>query len=77
MKPIKYRGYLITESSGGGKAGKGKNRTATIRVSRPAPMGHEVIKEIRFEVGNRESAGLAIIKAHQYISTLPEILPLV
>jgi hypothetical protein len=77
MIPKKYRGYLIMESSGGGKAGKGRNRTASIQVSEPAPHGCLVKKHFRYNVGDGESKGKAIEKAYSYIDDLPFIRDLV
>lgn len=49
--------------SSGGKAGKGNNKTSTIQVWYE---GYLVVKQIRYNVGDKESEGIAIKKAVSY-----------
>lgn len=69
MQSINYKGYIINESSGGGKAGRGRNKTATIRVIEN--VGVWIIKkQFRFTVIDILGRSKAIDKAKKFIDEL-------
>lgn len=55
--------YKIIESSGGGKAGKGYNKTASIQVILPYGEGCLLKKSFRYKVGSIEEKADALIFA--------------
>jgi hypothetical protein len=66
-----YKGYEIRESSGGGKAGRGCNKTGTIQVREPFNATHYLLKkQIRFTVGDPTSRLRAVQKAREHIDSL-------
>lgn len=66
---VNYKGYRISESSGGGKAGKGRNKTASIRVLQN--IGVWVIrKTFRFDTHDILGRAKAIDKAKNHIDEL-------
>lgn len=63
-----YKGFEIADSSGGGKAGKGLNKTATIQVrERLQPPNYLLRKQIRYTVGDPTSRFRAVQKAREFI----------
>lgn len=58
--PLVRRGYSIIEADDrGGKAGRGCNKTTTIRVCESTGTGYCILKSFRYrgaEVGGRETA---------------------
>lgn len=68
MVEILYKGYTICRSSGGGKAGKGHNKTASVQVRQSlGPDSYLLKKQFRFTVGNDGSFDRAFTKAVHYI----------
>lgn len=66
-----YKGYEIADSRGGGKAGKGCNKTATVQVREPFNSTHYLLKkQIRYKVGDPTSRFRAIQKAREFIDNL-------
>jgi hypothetical protein len=66
-----YKGYEIRESSGGGKAGRGCNKTGTIQVREPLqPPYYLLKKQIRFKVSDPTSRFRAVQKAREHIDNL-------
>jgi hypothetical protein len=73
--PIKllYRGFtLALSNSRGGKAGTGKNKTATVQVREMLDPGHGFFlrKQVRFKVGDKASRQAAINRAKHWIDGL-------
>lgn len=61
-----YNGYTIRRSGErGGKAGRGKNKTATIQVL----DGEFLLKQFKFEVGDDESFERARLKAINFVDS--------
>ena len=58
-----YKGYYIVPSKGGGKAGKGRNKTASVQVLKPVGNGNQMMKQVRYTVGDSDSQNKAIRKA--------------
>lgn len=72
-----YKGLEVCRSdSRGGKAGRGKNKTATVQVREPIRNGWIIKKQFRFEVGNTESYVAAEQKAWQYVDNLKGEIPI-
>jgi hypothetical protein len=68
---MKYKGYDIVLSSGGGKAGKGFNKTATVQVHEPFNAESYLLrKQIRYTVGDRASLEKAMQKARTFVDEL-------
>lgn len=68
---MKYKGYEIWSSVGGGKAGKGHNVTATIQVREwLQPPNYLLKKQIRYKVNDHQSMLKAIDKAKKFIDEL-------
>lgn len=69
MKIADYKGHTIEMASpSGGKAGKGNNRTSTIRIFTAG--GNVILKAFRFVVGDDDSFRSAGRKAREYIDSL-------
>lgn len=66
-----YGGYEIAQSNGrGGKAGKGRNKTATIQVRESVRPGEYLLKaQFRYTVGNSQSQSNAHAKARAWIDS--------
>lgn len=63
-----YKGFEIADSRGGGKAGKGFNKTATIQVREPFNSDTYLLrKQIRYKVGDQTSRFRAVQKAREVI----------
>lgn len=54
----------------GGRAGKGRNITSTIRVVEKTGHGFQIRKEFRFNVGDEQSLKLAKIKAQLFLEAI-------
>jgi hypothetical protein len=68
---MKYKGYEIWTSTGGGKAGRGFNKTATVQVREwLQPPNYLLKKQIRFKVDDPESLVRAVKKAQAFIDDL-------
>lgn len=68
---MKYKGYDIVPSSGGGKAGNGYNKTGTIQVrERFNSDSYLLKKQIRYKIGDPTSKFQAIQKARAFIDDL-------
>ncbi len=65
--PGSVRVCEIRESNGlGGKAGRGRNKTATIQIIE----GRMLIKQFRYLVGHPDSKRNAILKAKAYVDSV-------
>ena len=64
-----YKGYEICDSNPtGGKAGKGKNITATIQIrDHNMSGGYLLKKQIRYTINKSDDRKKAIKKAREYI----------
>ncbi len=47
---MNYRGFQITRTSSGGKAGYGCNKTASVRVTGYLPSGKPICKYVRYSM---------------------------
>lgn len=57
----------VVESTGHGKACKGRKRTSTFQVIEPIPGGgHYLKRQFRFTVGDEASRKRALQKAREY-----------
>ena len=56
-------GFLVRESSGGGKAGKGRNKTGSVQLVEPINNGFLIRKYFTFKKGDFESYLAAYDKA--------------
>ena len=63
---MKVNGFDIRISSGGGKAGKKRNKTGTIQVCEPMGEGFLLRKSFRYKIGSKESLEKAKTKAIQF-----------
>lgn len=73
---IRYKGYIIAESRGHGKALKGAKRTATIQIREPVNEDIFLIKKIvRFRAGDQDQKEKAIARAKQYVESMLEKQP--
>lgn len=70
-----YAGYIIRTSHGGGKAGRGKNRTMTLQATLPFPAGYLLKKQAKFIVGNHKSYDTALAKIVKWIDDNPCCYP--
>ena len=63
--------YEIAQSNGrGGKAGSGKNKTATIQVREPIRPGENLLKaQFRYALGNSAAMAMARAKARAWIKS--------
>lgn len=60
---MQVNGFHIQLSSGGGKAGKGNNKTASVQVRQPVNGGYLIRKIFRYKVRDRSSLTEARAKA--------------
>jgi hypothetical protein len=68
---MKYKGYDICLSKGGGKAGKGFNKTGTVQVHEPFNSESYLLKkQIRYSVGDPTSLDKAMQKARAFVDDL-------
>jgi hypothetical protein len=73
---MRYHGYEIAASGRrGGKAGRGKNISATIQVREPlsSPGACLLKKQFRYTVADSRSRKQAIVKALAWVDTHPSI----
>jgi hypothetical protein len=70
--PIKYKGYVIAESNKqGGKAGRGKNKTATIQVREPLLAGNYLLRwQFRYALNVTNGREVAVTLAKDWIEAL-------
>jgi len=62
--------YVIAESNGrGGKAGTGRNKTATLQVREPNGTGFFLLKQFRYSVDDVGGKLAAYHKAIEFITT--------
>lgn len=65
---MKYKGYEICTSCGGGKAGRGCNKTATVQVREPFNADtYLLLKQIRYTVADPASLQKAVHKARAFV----------
>lgn len=61
--------YFTDSNDRGGKAGRGKNKTATIQVCERIRVGHHfLLKQFRYTTGLIDSKEMAISKARKFIA---------
>jgi len=68
-----YRGYDIIYSKSGGKAGRGRNKTASVQVfDKPNAQGSmQMLRFFRYTVASHASRCRALDKAKEFIDKLP------
>ena len=68
-----HKGYDIVYSKSGGKAGRGRNKTASIQVfDKPNPQGaQQMLTFFRYTVASHASRQRALDKAREFIDKLP------
>lgn len=68
MKIEEYRGKMLYESDGHGKAVKGQKATSSVQVrDYIRPGEYLLLKSISFKVGDTEARNRAIEKAKKYV----------
>lgn len=62
-----YRGKVIFESDGHGKASKGAKKSSSMQVRDNVPGGYLLLKTVSFKVGDEIGRLNAILKCRRYI----------
>ena len=67
---IAYKGFWLFFTQSGGKAGKGRNVTASIQVREKMGIRYLVKKSFRYTVNDTASKQRAVDKAKEFINQL-------
>jgi len=59
---IEYKGYKIRESSGGGKAGKGYNKTGSLQLIKDQNEGYLIKYRTSYKIGSKDSYSKALAR---------------
>ena len=66
-----YRGYQLERTTTGGKAGRGQNATASIKILKPLGFeAYQLIKYVRYKTGDSASFSRALTRAMDKIDEL-------
>lgn len=67
MIPIDYKGFVITNTKGHGKNGKGNRKTMSIEIREEAGEGYLVKKHFSVPIHDTDKINAAILKCKKLI----------